>query len=533
MLKSLFKRVLGFSAGKGLKNSDQRPPNKHPLSDSLEQNLTELQKNFDLCADVVIRKFTINCEPPINAAAVFIDTMIDEKMGSKSILGAIMQETPSLPSNVQITKLNALQILKSRLVTAMSTRDTSDFFELENYVLNGGVGIVIDGSPAALICFVGGPQGRAIDEPITEPVVRGPRDGFVEDYRTNLSLVRRRIKSSRLKVELLQIGEISKTTIALCYVKGIVHDKLIEEVKTRLNRIKADVVMGSGTIEEMIMDEPFSLFPLIEYTERPDKVSGSLAEGRVAIIVDNTPMTLIVPTTFVSLLQASEDYYNHFIFASFVRSIRFAALNIALLLPAITVAIMAFHQEIIPDKLLGIIISTRKDLPLPIYAEILIMEMIFEILREAGARLPRTIGQSVSIVGGLVIGQATVEAGFVGYVPVIVVALTAVASFAIPNYGAGTSIRILRFGLIILAALLGGVGVMLGLMFILFYLCGLRSFGVPYLSPIAPLSPGDLKDTFIRAPWWAMLTRPRFTGEKEPVRMDTNQGPTKPSNEKE
>ncbi len=532
MFKSLFKRVLGFSVDKGLKKSDQKPQ-KHPLTNSLEQNLTELETKFELCSDIVFRKFMINCEPPINAVAVFADTMIDAKIGSETILGAIMQETTSLPSNVQITKSNAFEILKSRLLTTMSTKDTRDFFELEDHILNGGVAILIDGSVSALICYAGGPPGRSIDEPITEPVVRGPRDGFVEDYKTNVSLIRRRIKSTRLKVELLQVGELSKTTVAVCYIKGIVHDRLIEEVKTRINRIKIDMANGSGAIEEMIVDEPFCIFPLIEYTERPDKVVGSLAEGRIAIIVDNTPMTLIVPTTFVSLVQASEDYYNHFIFASFVRSIRFVALNIALLLPAVTVAIMSFHQEIIPDKLLGIIITNRKELPLPIWAEVLIMEMFFEILREAGVRLPRTIGQSVSIVGGLVIGQATIEAGFVGYVPVIVVALTAVASFAIPNYGAGTTIRILRFGLIISAALMGGVGVMLSLMLILYYLCGLRSFGVPYLSPIAPLSPGDLKDTFIRAPWWAMLTRPRFTGAKEPSRMDTNQGPTKPDKGKE
>lgn len=528
----MFKKALSFSVEKGEKKPDQALPNKHPLSNSLEQNLTELEKSFELCSDVVFRTFTINCEPPINAVAVFADTMMDKKNGSNTILGAILQETSSLPHNVQITKSNAHQILKSRLLTAMRIEDTHDRFELEDYILDGGVAIVIDGSPTALICFVGGIEGRVISEPITEPVVRGPRDGFVEDYKTNVSLVRRRLKSTNLKVELLQVGELSKTTVALCYVKGTVHDRLIQEVKTRINRIKLDLVSGSGTIEEMIVDEPLSIFPLIEYTERPDKVAGSLAEGRIAIIVDNTPMTLIVPTTFISLLQASEDYYSQYFFASFARMIRFVALNIALLLPATTVAIMSFHQEIIPDRLLGIMLTSRKELPLPIYVEVLIMEMFFEILREAGVRLPRTIGQSVSIVGGLVIGQATIDAGLVGHIPVIVVALTAVASFAIPNYAAGTSIRILRFGLIILAALMGGVGVMLGLMFILFYLCGLRSFGVPYLSPIAPLTPGDLKDTFIRAPWWAMLTRPRFTGAKDPSRMDTNQGPTKPSEDK-
>ncbi|MDR3601792.1 MAG: spore germination protein [Desulfosporosinus sp.] len=529
----MLKRSLSFTGKKRLIKVGQTPLEKHPLSASLEQNLTELQKIFDLCADVVFRKFTLNCEPPINAVAVFADTLIDVKSGSETILKVIMQETTSLPENVRITKSNAIQILNERLLTAMNTKITRDFLELADFVLTGRVAIVIDGSSSVLTCYVGGSPGRIIEEPITEPVVRGPRDGFVEDYKINLSLIRRRIKSSRLKVELLEVGAISKTVVALCYIKGIVEDSLIEEVKTRINRIRMDVVNGSGTIEEMITDQPLSLFPLVEYTERPDKVAGSLAEGKVAIFVDNTPMTLIAPTTFISLLQASEDYDNAFIYASFVRLIRVVSLHIALLLPAITVAIMTFHQEIIPDKLMGVVLTSRKELPFPIVVEVLFMEMFFEILREAGVRLPRTIGQSVSIVGGLVIGQASVNAGFVGYIAVIVVALTAVASFAIPNYAAGTAIRILRFGLIILASIMGGVGIMMGLMFILFYLCGVRSFGVPYLSPIAPLIPRDLKDTFIRVPWWAMLTRPTFTGTKELVRMDTNQGSTKPNKGKE
>lgn len=524
---------MGFSGPKRSNKQAAEPTERRPLFISLERNITELQEIFNLCADVVFREFTLNCEPPINVVAVFAESMINEKSGSDTILKGIMQEMISLPPTLQITQANVIQILKSRLLTAMSTKETSDFLKLTDFVLNGGVALVVEGSCQALICFVAGPKGRAVEEPITEPAVRGPRDGFVEDYQTNLFLIRKRIKSSRLKVELLEVGAISKTTVALCYLKGLAEDSLIKEVKTRISRIQIDAVAGSGIIEEMITDQPFSLFPLVQYSERPDKIAGSLMEGRVAILVDNSPMTLVVPTTFVSLLQASEDYENGFIFASFIRLIRFVSLNIALLLPAVTVAIMTFHQEIIPDKLMGVIIITRKDLPFPLYVEILIMETFFEILREAGVRLPRTIGQSVSIVGGLVIGQATVEAGFVGYIPVIVVALTAVATFVIPNYAAGTSIRILRFVLIILAAFLGGVGIMMGLMFILFYLCSLRSFGVPYLTPIAPLSLGDLKDTFIRAPWWAMRTRPRLIGVKESTRMDTNQGPEHPSKGKE
>jgi len=390
------------------------------------------------------------------------------------------------------------------------------------------VALVIDGSDHAILANLQQKEGRAINEPDTEPVVRGPKDGFVESLQVNASLIRRRIRSSRLKLELFKVGSLTKTSIGVFYIQGIANDKVVEEVRRRIKRIEIDGILASGYIEELIGDEPFTIFPLIQTTERPDRSAASLLEGRVVILVDNTPMNLIVPCTFVSLLQAAEDYYTPSPFASFVRIIRFIALNIALLLPAMTVAVFSFHQELIPTTFLTNVASARQDLPLPISAEVLLMELTFELLREAGVRLPKTIGQAVSTVGGLVIGQAAVNAGYVAPIPVIVVAMTAIASFTIPSYAAGISIRILRFFLLILASLLGGMGIMLGLMTILVHLCSLRSFGVPYLSPFAPLSPKDLKDTFIRVPWWAMITRPRFFGSKEPIREGNAQGPTKP-----
>lgn len=289
--------------------------------------------------------------------------------------------------------------------------------------------------------------------------------------------------------------------------------------------------MDSNYLGEYISDERFPLFPLVQTTERPDVAAASLLEGRIVIIVDNTPVTLIVPCTFISLLQASEDYYTLAFFATFIRLLRFIALNIALLLPAVIVAALSFHQQFIPTPLLNTLSRSRQELPVPMFVEVLFMEFTFELLREAGARLPKTVGQAISTVGGLVIGQGAVNAGFISPITVIIVALTAVASFTIPSYMAGTSIRIFRFFFLILAALIGAVGIMLGLMVMLIYLCSLRSFGVPYLSPIAPLSLGDLKDTFIRAPWWAMRNRPRLFGDQDTVRQDPNQAPAKPMKE--
>lgn len=521
----LFKKILKHAFGQApvkKKPEDQVKQDVHPLKKDLEQNYQEIQKIFDLCGDISTRKFEIGIVQDLKAFIVYAQTMTDTKVASQNILGAVLKE-------VNINKENAVEIINQHLLTTMSTQIMDDFTRLTTQILKGGVALFIEGNDRAILCMAPGYEQRSIQESISEPVVRGPRDGFVEDWKTNLSLIRRRVASSRLKVEYFELGKITHTQVAVCYIDKIVNPKLVNEVKARLKRINIDSVIGSNTIEELISDQPLSLFPLIQWTERPDKVAASIVEGRVAIITNNTPAVLILPITFITLLQASEDYYNQSVFATFIRLIRFIALNIALLLPALVVSILSFNQELLPDKLFSTIASTTQGLPFPAFLEIFIMEITFELLREAGVRLPRTIGQAVSIVGGLVIGQASINAGFVGPVSVVVVALTAIASFAFPNYAAGTAIRILRLSLIFLAGFMGLIGVMLGLMFILFYLCSLRSFGIPYLSPIAPLSYKDLKDTFIRVPIWAMLTRPTFIGEEEPLREDASQGPTKSS----
>ncbi|KLU63010.1 spore germination protein A1 [Peptococcaceae bacterium CEB3] len=509
----------------------EQPQETHRLSANLAHNLEDLRQVFDLCADIKFREFQVNAEPPISACVVHVANLVDESLVNDNVLRNLMLGLPSsFPASNNVQR-NFHQVLNERLLSVTETQTTSDLIETVNFILNGNIALIIQGSDTAVIAMAGESKGRAVGEPETEPAIRGPRDGFVEDLGTNLSLVRRRIKSSRLKAEILQVGAVTKTKVAVSYVKGIVDDKLVEEVRSRLQKINVDAILGSSYIQEMISDEKFSLFPLIQYTERPDKVAGSLMEGRVAIFVDNDPMTLLAPTTFVMMLQASEDYYNEFFFASFIRVIRYIALNLTIWLPGVVVAIWSFHQELIPDRLLAVISVARQNLPFPIFVEVLGLELVFELLREAGVRLPKTVGQAVSIVGGLVIGEAAVNAGLVGPEPVVVVAMTAIASFAIPNYSAGTALRLLRFVLIILGGTLGFVGIVWGLMLILFHLCDLRSFGVPYLSPIAPVSPGDLKDTMVRFPWWAMDQRPRLFGAKEPSRQDPDQGPQKPQKE--
>lgn len=527
MFKEIIQRVLSLSIDKG--QEPQAKENiKQSLSKSLEVNLNTFRNIFDLCADITFREFTIYMTPPIKAAVIYVNGITDSKMVSERVLNPLLFQVPSLPDELNPAG-EAIQWVRDRLSTAAMIRETLVLSEVTQAILNSNIALFIDGFPSALLMDAPGGESRAIDEPDSEPIVRGPKDGFVESLSTNLVLLRRRIRTSRLKIETLSLGTLSHTKVAICYIQGISNEKTVREVKSRLERIQIDGILASGYIEELIGDEPFSLFPLILTTERPDRAAGSLLEGRIAIIVDNTPMTLIVPCTFTTLLQASEDYYITSLFSTFVRLLRFIALNISLMFPALTIAAFSFHQELIPRPLLNTVAGARQELPFPIFLEIFIMEITFELLREAGVRLPKTIGQAVSTVGGLVIGQAAVNAGFVSPLSVIVVAVTAIASFTIPNYPAGTTIRILRFSLIFFASILGAVGIMFGLMIILFHLNNLRSFGVPYLSPIAPVSLRDLKDTIVRVPWWAMITRPRLSESKEPERQPLNQGPRKPN----
>lgn len=292
----------------------------------------------------------------------------------------------------------------------------------------------------------------------------------------------------------------------IVYIKSIVNPKLIEEIRKRLSRIKIDAILESGYIEQFIEDDPNSIFPTISNSERPDKVASKILEGRAAILVDGTPFALVVPMVFIESFQSSEDYYARPFLASIMRRIRFLSYIISTLGPAIYVALTVYHQELIPTQLLISIAEGRERVPFPAILEAFLMIFTFDILREAGVRLPKPVGQTVGIVGALVLGQASVEAGLISPIMVIVVSSTAIASFAVPaQTDSGT---VLRYIYLVLAGLAGGFGVIIGLLLTLIHLASLRSFGVPYLWPIAPLNLSGLKDVFIRMPLWSMSKRP-------------------------
>lgn len=368
-------------------------------------------------------------------------------------------------------------------------------------------------------------EKRAIEEPAAESGIRGPREGFTESLGVNTALVRRIIKDPALKMKPLHVGTYTKTKVVVSYIEGLVDSTLLEEIENRINRIEIDGILESGYIEEFIEDHPYSPFPQVLYSERPDVVSANLLEGRTIIMIDGTPFALIAPVSFFSLFQSQEDYYERFWIGTFIRMLRFLFLAVSLFLPSIYVAITTFHQEMIPTDLLLSIASSREGVPFPAIVEAIMMEFAFEALREAGVRLPKQIGSAVSIVGALVIGQAAVEAGIVSAPMVIVVSITGIASFLIPRYSIGLAIRLLRFPIIILAGFLGLIGVMLAFIILLIHLANLKSFGLPYLSPISTTQKNTLRDTIIRSPLWKMDVRPQLTGNVDLTRQGSHLKP--------
>lgn len=497
-------------------SGDQSFTDKAPLSIHLAENVNTLETIYVDCSDVLFRHFLIGNQT--KAALIYIDGMSNIEEIDKNVLTPLMRQ--------EIENHFDVRIILEQTLTVSSVKEIKTFEDIIKEVSSGNPVVLIDQQLHGIAAGLSKSEKRSIQEPTAETVVRGPRDGFIETVSTNIVLLRRKIKSPQLKTKTIQIGRYSQTEVVIMYVEGIADKTLIDEVQNRLNRIDMDGILESGYIEEFIKDHPFSPFPLILNTERPDVTAASLLEGNVVILTDGTPFVLIAPTTFYSLLQSPEDYYEGFIIGTFIRWLRYAFLLVALLLPSVYVAILTYHQEMIPTSLLISVAKSREQIPFPALVEALIMEITFEALREAGIRLPKNIGSAVSIVGALVIGQAAVSAGLVSAPMVMAVAITGIASFLIPRYSASIALRILRFPIMFLAGTLGLVGIMLALLSIIVHMCTLRSFGVPYLQPMAPMRKSEMKDTIIRAPWWSLKKRPHWTGDYDKVRQSDGQKPS-------
>ncbi|KIL48221.1 spore germination protein [Jeotgalibacillus soli] len=496
-----------------------------PLNRSLAANLEVIKQKTGSSPDVIIRRLMVGGGPPVEIAIGYVEGLVEEQSVNDFLIKSIL-------NNDDIEVKNGEEILnkiEKDIIALGSIERVNDWEKLFQSMLSGKTIILIDGSSEAISANTRGGEKRSILEPSTQNTIRGSRESFTEAIGTNIALVRRIINNPNLWIEPRKLGTITQTDVSVMYINGIVKDEIVEEVRKRLDNIKLDSILESGYIEQMIQDQTMTTFPTIFHTERPDMVAGNLLEGRVAIFINGTPFVLLAPAVFIQFFQTPEDYYIRSDIATATRFLRVITFFISLMGPAIYVAATTFHQEMIPTQFLLIIAAQRDVVPFPAFVEALIMEVTFEILREAGIRMPKIIGPTISIVGALVIGQASVQAGIVSPAMVIVVSITAIASFATPSFPMAISIRLIRFLFMLCAATFGFYGIVLAFITLLAHLCGLRSFGVPYMSPLTPFIPENAGDTIFRRPWWDLRERPRLIGSKNTVRKGNNQKPEPPA----
>ncbi|MED3727221.1 spore germination protein [Priestia endophytica] len=500
------------------------------LQRNLTCNIKRIKEEVGYSSDVIIREFSIGYNEQIPSAIVFIDGLVEASIINDSLLKMLLEE-PNIERYFK--EWNPIQLLQTKVVALDDVKIVLDWETLFQSLVDGETIVLIDGYPQALSGSARGGEQRAIEEPQTQVSIRGPKDGFTESIRTNTALLRRRIKNTNFRMETKKLGKATQTDVSILYINGIAKDKIVQEVRDRISGIDVGSILESGNIEELIEDETFTTFPTVYHTERPDVVAANLLEGRVAILVDGTPFALVVPALFIQFFQSPDDYYTRFDISSGLRFLRIMIFFISLIAPSSYIAATTFHQEMIPTQLAFSIAAQREVVPFPSFVEALIMEVTFEILREAGVRMPRAVGQAVSIVGALVIGQAAVQAGLVSPAMIIIVSLTAIASFATPSFSIAISARVIRFALMVCAAAFGFYGIFLGLIIMVVHLCSLRSFGVPYMSPLSPLDFQGLRDTFIRAPFWSLDRRPALINEDNVKRQGKNQRPYPPTEEEE
>ncbi|SFD77717.1 spore germination protein KA [Paenibacillus catalpae] len=463
---------------------------KHDLtivSQNVKENEAHLKRIFENCADIVFRSFTSRFGTIL---IVYVDGLTDTKELDRRVIKLLTRSDDS-----------DSQHIRERLEGEYGTEDeVTDLHEIVKRILYGQTAVFAEGLTSAVMIQVISFEHRSVNEPQLESSIRGPREAFTEVLQTNLSMLRRKINTPDLKMEELQIGELTRTRVMIAYLSNEVSDELLANVKNKLTSIRSKAILDANYIEESIEGSSFSLFPQIQNTERPDTVAASLIEGKIGIFVDGSPNVLLAPMTFWSGFQAADDHYERFLYVSAVRIIRIVLFVLSLLLPSFYVALTTYHPQMIPNTLLISIAAAREGVPFPTVIETFIMEIMFEGLREAGLRLPRAVGSAVSIVGALVIGESAVQAGLISAPIVIIVASTGIASFAIPRYNLSLPFRLLRFMLLALAGSLGFYGIAAGTTAILIHLCILESFGVSYLAPLASSKKFSAQDTLYRAP---------------------------------
>jgi spore germination protein KA len=487
------------------------------ITPEIDETVSFFEKQLGENDDFVVHRFRTFDQH--SAVILYFSDLVEKLYLNDYILKPLMLSPPDHQEQAAANR-SLKDDLLNNVLYACEGKTEFRLDKLLQHVLEGKTILVIQGMKEAFYFETRHVEKRAINQPETEQVIRGAREGFIELLDTNLSLLRYRLPTPDFRVKTLRLGRITKSKVAVCYIDGIVNPHLVEEVFNRLSLVDIDGVLDVGYLEEFIEDNHFSPFPQIQNTERPDKAVANMLEGRVIILVDGSPFALIVPIVFSQLYQTIEDYSERFVLASFVRSARLVALVFSLIFPSLYVALISFNPELIPTAFAVAVAGARAGVPFPAVIEVLIMEVSMEVLREATLRLPVQVGGALSIVGVLVIGQAAVAAGFVSPITVVIIAITTIGSFATPAFNVALALRMLRFPLIILAGTFGLYGVMVGLILIANHMLSLKSFGVPYMTPLVPGNFQGMKDTLARMPLWFMPKRPSFLHTPNDTRID-------------
>jgi hypothetical protein len=465
--------------------------------------------------DLIIHSMVIS--PDIPCHCVFLETLTDKNKIEHELLSFLSEKT-NFEDSTNTEEM--ITVLKNRIPFS-SVSSTRDFRFCVDILLKGACLIVVSGAPDVLWINVAQTSQRNVAEPMTESTVRGPQVGFTEDIATNLSLIRKRIRNVHFRIQQVTAGTETETSIALIYLDNLASNDVVHEFRKRLDEVHTDSILDSSYIEEWLKERSYSPFSTLLSTERPDIVASHLLEGGVGVLVDGSPNALVGPITFFQFFTAPEDYYQSPDIATLLRWVRFLSFLLSVFVPSVYVAVVSYQQELLPHSLLISIAGQREGVPFPAFIEAILMLVTFEVLREAGLRMPRIAGQAISIVGALVLGQAAVTAGLVSTAMVIVVAITAISNFVAPSYSFGITQRLLQFFYLILAGAMGLFGVLCGVLLTVVHLASIKSFNVPYLSPIAPTVLSDWKDLLVRAPRPWMDTYPQQNRTKRRKRRRT------------
>lgn len=517
-------------------NLKQIPTDKKntTISSNLSSNLEYINTKYNtlINSDIILREFLLTTRnKQYKAFLLFIDGMVDSNLINNFILRPLMLKNISSTSTKQennsnenlsnsvtirkVKKFDLCQYVENSLLPQNSISKETEFEKIISGVNSGNCALFIDSINFAFNIEVKGFKQRSVDSPNNEIIIKGPQEAFVENIRTNTSLLRRIANNENLIIENVEVGKITKTKCAVCYMENIANSDLVGEVKYRLNNIEIDSLLSSGQLEQLIINDNLLGVPEIISTERPDKTSKYLLQGRVIILVNGSPYSLIMPATFIDFMSSPEDTNLKPYFANFLRVLRLLSCIITLLLPGLYVAVTSFHQEILPTELLYSILSARENVPFPILFEILLMEISFELIREAGLRVPSPIGPTIGIVGALVLGQAAVSASIVSPILIIIVAITGIASFAIPDFSFGFHLRFFRFGFVLLGYIAGFLGISMGLFAYIATLCNIHSFGVPFTVPFAPVSNSKGNGYFLPSTWKQEYRAPYLAPKRE------------------